>query len=340
MQAVREQAALAKSHGLFRAASAVDVTCIIAREMMGFGERSSSSRFTSLPEVAQETYFERLWCVYELAIHSKAGSAAIEVIPTWMPVYTVLWIITSLLGGYVYFQSDSRQQFDTETPSSLFFSVFSSGFMPLITYPIIAIPVAAICFGKLQHHKRMLDQMASFDLRNAKCTLETDRLLIEEQVVSLFDEALEPPLSVAFGTEADEGSENLLSPRTLRDIRPVTSYPTNDQIIDQFNAYVRGPLRDSVLESTGQENHISFKLCVFSLWPWLCLAMIRELGCDGADDADCEQAASQAGFDSVWQRQAIDDMIEATQRAEKADDIAGSDDDAEDEEKIASKGMV
>ena len=35
--------------------------------------------------------------------------------------------------------------------------------------------------------------MAEFQLGNAKCTLETDRRVIEEQVLSLFDEALEPP---------------------------------------------------------------------------------------------------------------------------------------------------
>ena len=51
----------------------------------------------------------------------------------------------------------------------------------------------------------MLDQMAEFQLGNAKCTLETDRGVIEEQVLNLFDEALEPPVSVAFGSEDDAG---------------------------------------------------------------------------------------------------------------------------------------
>lgn len=43
----------------------------------------------------------------------------------------------------------------------------------------------------------MLDQMSDFDLRNAKCTEESDRQVIEENVLNLFDEALEPPLSVS-----------------------------------------------------------------------------------------------------------------------------------------------
>lgn len=49
--------------------------------------------------------------------------------------------------------------------------------------------------------------MSEFDFRNAKCTLETDRLAIEEQVLSLFDEALEPAISVAFDAEMDTEAE-------------------------------------------------------------------------------------------------------------------------------------
>lgn len=54
MQVVREQFALAKSNGLFRAASAVDVTSIIVWEVLGLGaERSKSSSFAALPQVSQ-----------------------------------------------------------------------------------------------------------------------------------------------------------------------------------------------------------------------------------------------------------------------------------------------
>ena len=149
----------------------------------------------------------------------------------------------------------------------------------------------------------MLDQMAEFQLANAKCTLETDRRVIEEQVLSLFDEALEPPIRVAFGTEEAEdnmgSSESLLAPETLetpetiREVRHITSYPTNDQIIDQFNAYVRGPLRDNVIQSLGKEDYISFRLCTVAGLPWIFLNMRSLLGWG----ADCRKSASSDGSD-------------------------------------------
>ena len=175
-------------------------------------------------------------------------------------------------------------------------------------YPLYAAPAAWFCFEKLKRHKRMLDQMAEFQLGNAKCTLETDRRVIEEQVLSLFDEALEPPVSIAFGTEDDMGgSETLLAPETIRDIseiRHITSYPTNDQIIDQFNAYVRGPLRDSVIQSMGREDYVPFRLCTVAGIPWMLWNVLYILGCG----ADCRKAASSNGFHSVSQNFVFDAM--------------------------------
>jgi hypothetical protein len=92
-------------------------------------------------------------------------------------------------------------------------------------YLLYAVIASWFCFQKIKRHKRMLDQMAGFQLGNAKCTLETDRRVIEEQVLSLFDEALEPPVSIAFGTEEAEddmgGSETLLAPDTPETIREI-----------------------------------------------------------------------------------------------------------------------
>lgn len=53
MQVVREQFALAKAHGLFRAASAVDVTWIIAWEVLG-AERTNRSPFSRSFEALQQ----------------------------------------------------------------------------------------------------------------------------------------------------------------------------------------------------------------------------------------------------------------------------------------------
>lgn len=44
------------------------------------------------------TYFERLWCNYELAVHAKTciSTDSTQLVPLWMPLWTLAW----LLGCY------------------------------------------------------------------------------------------------------------------------------------------------------------------------------------------------------------------------------------------------
>eukprot|EP00438_Fugacium_kawagutii_P033023 Skav234006 [mRNA] locus=scaffold2637:243858:244991:- [translate_table: standard] len=260
-----------------------------------------------------ETYFGRLWCIYELAVHAKAAKATnvsddeiAELIPIWMPFWIIGWFCLQTLSAY-FSGGAPVPQFDTKSRASLFMSTIHTYYMaftPLWMYPLVGLVGAWCSFGKLKRHRRMLDQMKDFDLRNAKCSLETDRTTIREQVLSLFDEAFEPPVSVAFGSDIDVDesvADALIDVQLMRDIRHVTSYPSNEQILDQFNAYVRGPLRDSVLRSAGKEDFISFKLCFVAGLPWLyfSLSYILPVGCDGP--ADCSLSASRSGYSSVSQ---------------------------------------
>ena len=36
-------------------------------------------------------------------------------------------------------------------------------------------------------------------------------------------------------------------------IRPITSYPSEEEVLQQFNAYVRGPMRENLLNAIGSE---------------------------------------------------------------------------------------
>ena len=159
------------------------------------------------------------------------------------------------------------------------------------------------CFQKLEGHKQMLDQMASFDLRNAQCTLETDRVVLQRQVQDLFDEALEPPLSISLDvaeasqTDADvDSADPLLLKQILQGVRHITSYPTEEEVIDHFNAYVRGPLRDRVVSLMGREIDISLKLCAVFNLPVVLLGFLIVFSCDR--HSDCSSALVQ-GYTSV-----------------------------------------
>ena len=94
------------------------------------------------------------------------------------------------------------------------------------------------------------------------------------------------------------GGLPLVSMEQIREIRHITSYPTKSEVIDQFNAYVRGPLRDSVVNAMGEENYMSFKLCMVASLPSFLAGLVAVLGCQGHQD--CMIGASFEGFTSDW----------------------------------------
>lgn len=126
----------------------------------------------------------------------------------------------------------------------------------------------------------MLNQMKHFDVQSAECTVESDRAVIQEQMMNLFDVALEPPVQVPFGTVADAPDAPLMSPE-----------------LDQFNAYVRGPLRESVEASIGKEDYIPLNSCIAAVLPMVLAGFVITLSCDGR--SDCELSASYWGYASV-----------------------------------------
>ncbi|CAK9057024.1 unnamed protein product [Durusdinium trenchii] len=177
---------------------------------------------------------------------------------------------------------------------------------PPYTYIAISTLFSAFCIWKIDSHQTMLEQMECFDWRDATCTLETDRIVIKKHIFTLFDEALEPPLSVALdaadvlGPEVGdrEGTHLPLMGSSLDDhIRRITSYPTQEEVLEQFNAYVRGPLRDRVIALLGRPECMSFKLILVACLPAWFSGLVSVLGCDG--QPDCATAANNLRFASV-----------------------------------------
>ena len=249
-----------------------------------------------------ETYWQRLWCNYEVAICVKASSAsasqAIRFVPVWMP----LWVLSSFALLTLLCLCCVGQgwcgQLDLDSGLSLMVSYMMNA-VPANVFcgGCCAFPCFWLCTRKLQKHELMLDQMKHFDVRSAECTVEADRIVIQEQIVNLFDEALGPPVQVPFGTVADAPDAPLMSPDVLQDIRDITSYPSRDEILDQFNAYVKGPLHESLEASIGKEDYLPLSSCVAANLPVILSGFMMALGCDG--QADCEMSASKLGFASV-----------------------------------------
>eukprot|EP00438_Fugacium_kawagutii_P023193 Skav215054 [mRNA] locus=scaffold1021:249411:252891:- [translate_table: standard] len=241
------------------------------------------------------TYFRRLWCNYELALHAKfsANMQAICVVPTWMPLWVLASFITLSLvcigaAGQPWFECNG------ESAASGVFADLVNVWLPSWVFwaALLAFPLSWLSIQKVEMHKLMLHQMERFDFRSAQCALESDRGIIEEQVVDLFDEAFEAPLSVAFGS-LPEVTPLVQSPsrRDLRQIRHITSYPTHDEVIEQFNAYIQGPLRQNVEESIGKEEYICLKSCIAASLPLVYIGTLYSLG--------SQIPASFCGFPSV-----------------------------------------
>ncbi|CAJ1411194.1 unnamed protein product [Effrenium voratum] len=186
-----------------------------------------------------ETYFERLWCNLELATFSRHGGAEkVELLPLWLAPWLLFSILSDLLSATIFevlehvFPNWSVAWMDGiigmaervlgHNPAMLKFVVwFVIWMISSIVYLPASIPSFFSFRMKLRNHQLLLDQMAGFDVRKAKCTVPTDREAIEQQVKELFKEE-HRPMSWLPPEGVDEGEAHSAHLR-----RPLTRRPDN-----------------------------------------------------------------------------------------------------------------
>ena len=258
-----------------------------------------------------ETFFTKLWCIYEVTVRAKKASLEfLHILPVWESLFDLSCIAATLAICLTSYSTGWR-------PPSLPKDVGAriSLLLPFYVGPpwlsiFFALPYQCVCSLKIQLHKKMLDQLSSFDFKEARCTLETDRVLIRQQICSFFDEVSQLPLSISLDSlpaevlpvvetnpTDSEASALLSTAEHIEEVRGITSYPGEDQLVDEFNAYVRGPLKQNVVCSLGHEAHISFKVCMTANLPMIFSGAALVLTCEG--NADCSTAASRMRMDSV-----------------------------------------
>ncbi|CAJ1449786.1 unnamed protein product, partial [Effrenium voratum] len=143
----------------------------------------------------------------ELATFSRHGGAEkVELLPLWLAPWLLFSILSDLLSATIFevlehvFPNWSVAWMDGiigmaervlgHNPAMLKFVVwFVIWMISSIVYLPASIPSFFSFRMKLRNHQLLLDQMAGFDVRKAKCTVPTDREAIEQQVKELFKEA-------------------------------------------------------------------------------------------------------------------------------------------------------
>ncbi|CAJ1334794.1 unnamed protein product [Effrenium voratum] len=242
----------------------VDKLCIHQTDMGLKAEQIAAlpvfvARSSRMLVLWDETYFERLWCNLELATFSRHGGAEkVEVLPLWLAPWLLASILSDLVSATMFevlehvFPGWSVAWMDGiigiaesvlgHNPAMLKFVVlFVIWMISSIVYLPASIPSFFSFQMKLRNHQLLLDQMAGFDVRKAKCTVPADRGAIEQQVKELFKEEHRPMAWLAEGV--DEGEVSLDNRLNRMWLDP----------LDSFNAYIRGTLRENVITQIGKE---------------------------------------------------------------------------------------
>jgi len=209
------------------------------------------------------------------------GVHALDFQPLWLAPWVLAMQLCSVVGitiaGMLLFLVPAMGElFENQLhyPSSLskllmqgigIGAAFWVGMLPAV------VPTYLCLTSKINVHERMLRQTESYTLADAKCAVESDRLLVEKQVEQLF--RARPRLGL------------------------VPNQPTQDAIA-RFDRFVRTDLKDQIARRIGRPEQISYKLAVLVNLPLLFASLANTLDCDGGA---CEESAQREGYSSTAQ---------------------------------------
>jgi len=236
------------------------------------------------------TYFDRLWCCAELAtcIATRGGAGHIHFQPLWLAPWVLVTILLDNLAvglwqGYFIAKIGPGSSWSISVGNALagegnatsIFLMEVIGITAALatSYLVLVIP-NMLSFGvKLENHSLMLDQIANFRLADAKCTVESDRAVVEDHVRQLFDGNQD------LGRNPEGGSEQVDS-------------------VGRFDFFVQNTVKAAVHDCVGSTGSLPYKQAAVVFVPMVFTSIVNTLGCDGQP---CEESAKSQGFKNVYQ---------------------------------------
>jgi len=238
-----------------------------------------------------EDYFERLWCCAEVATFTavKGSTANLVFLPLWLPTWVLCTMLADMLAAtlwdrlawlFPWSASLVQNQFGNHL-STAWGVALGSGLGGALSIGISYLPASVANFlgfrQKVRTHRTMITQMKSFSLLKAKCSVESDRAIVEAHVGRLFlhDE-----------DGGDSNSYRLPEWSTVPEAQKKAA-------IVAFDEYVRVELLRSVSAHLGHVSDISFPLAMLAFLPLNCESAADILDCDGGK---CTESATAQGY--------------------------------------------
>eukprot|EP00439_Symbiodinium_sp_Y106_P013607 s850_g1.t4 len=236
------------------------------------------------------TLFSRLWCNLEIATFAKShreDQDAIRILQPWVTPWLLCSMFAEWLAARVLLPWYGRLLTAEENivwhPGS-FLDYLVAGLISGASFGFLQLPalwLSAVFFSyKLKYSADILHAFANFDVRNAQCSMSSDRTALHAQIARVFDEIEDAPLSIE--VEVPESfprspPEATLDPELVElirrpSVRRFTSYPSEEMCLDLFNTFVRNELRCQIVEETGRPSHLPLGLAILGALPlqlWL-----------------------------------------------------------------------
>lgn len=131
-----------------------------------------------------EDYFERLWCIFELAIASRElGPLRIKFVPLWLPPFLLVVSAASVVAVVVAFAVERSALYLRLLHAH---GAWGAASLWIVVGALPSLVTCALLRVKVRSHERSMAQVSLFALDSARVSVESDRPIVEAELTNLW----------------------------------------------------------------------------------------------------------------------------------------------------------